>query len=90
MGLSLSGDRSFFSIQLGPLGCHGHHYVPTTKTRCDRGKEVLGGGKIAKGVEVKTSRGHHGQRIIYLNLELTRNFNMSSLIGCEPGAKMIM
>lgn len=90
MGLSLSGDRSFFPTQLGPLGCHSHRCVPTTKSRCDRGKEVLCGGKIAKGAEVKTSRGHHGQRIISLNLELTRNFNRSSLTGCESGAKMIM
>lgn len=44
--------------------------------------------KVARGEEVKASRGQNGQRIIYLNLEITKNFNRSSLSGSEFGAKM--
>lgn len=43
--------------------------------------------EIARGEEVKRSRGQNGHRIIYLNLEVKKNYERSSLGGHEPRAK---
>lgn len=42
--------------------------------------------EVARG-EVKRPRGQNGQRIIYLNLEVNKNYERSSLGGHEPRAK---
>ena len=43
--------------------------------------------EIAREEEVKASRGQNAQRFIYLNWEITKNYERSSLCGSEPGAK---
>lgn len=46
--------------------------------------------EVTRGEEVKRSRGQNGQRIIYLNLEVNKNCERSSLGGHEPRAKEMM
>lgn len=57
--------------------------VTETRSKCDHGWERL------RGEQVREQRPVAEGRIIYLDVEITRNVEKSSLSGSEPGAKIM-
>lgn len=57
--------------------------VTETRSKCDHGRERL------RGEQVREQRRVAQGRIIYLDVEITRNVEKSSLSGSEPGAKIM-